>query len=267
MRARFLFLLIALALVTSGCLTRRGGGGGGGSDDDDSGPVEDDDDVADDDDDVVDDDDAVDDDDDVVVDDDDATGCGTDEVEDCVGGCTLASWIGDEYCDESLNCAAFAFDGGDCDTGDDDDTVADDDDVVVDDDDTAGGTGPYVLPIDTDHMDIFEVWGVSSGSTVQITIDTISTSTTFDPAIVVMGDPDPNNAFDSFDDEIPCTYPPPSYDCPQGSVTVPSTGLYFAVGAASSGFGGATAEYSVEILEGGSPTNDFSLYEDDWLVP
>ena len=272
MKIRLLFLLIALALLTA-CPTRRGGGGGGG-DDDDSGPVEDDDDAvndddAADDDDMVNDDDFVDDDDvtddDDFVDDDDATGCSDDEVEDCDGGCTLLSWIGDDYCDESLNCAEFGFDGGDCDTGDDDDTVMDDDDTVVDDDDTAGGTGPYVLPIDTAYMDIYEVWGVSSGSTVTITVDTISASTTFDPYFVMLEDPaDPGNSFEFYDDEFTCSYPPPSYSCPTGDGVVPAGGLWFAVGAASSSYGGSTAEYSIELLENGSPTNDFSLHTDDW---
>ena len=58
-----------------------------------------------------DDDDSGDDDDD---DDDDTSGCPSGEIVDCDGGCVPAGWVGDNYCDESLNCAAHSFDGGDC---------------------------------------------------------------------------------------------------------------------------------------------------------
>ena len=83
-----------------------------------------------------DDDDAVDDDDDIVDDDDDSVECNEDEVEDCDGGCSPADWLADDYCDESLNCAEWDYDFGDCSGGDDDDTPPDDDD------DATGGCGP-----------------------------------------------------------------------------------------------------------------------------
>ncbi len=47
-------------------------------------------------------------------DDDDGVQCASYQVENCLGGCTYASWVGDHYCDTSLNCAAHNFDDGDC---------------------------------------------------------------------------------------------------------------------------------------------------------
>jgi hypothetical protein len=43
--------------------------------------------------------------------------CGAGYVENCSGGCTLASWVGDGICDSALDCAAFSYDDGDCDNG------------------------------------------------------------------------------------------------------------------------------------------------------
>ncbi len=40
--------------------------------------------------------------------------CSAGQVEDCNGGCSNDSWIGDSYCDAELNCSAFNNDGGDC---------------------------------------------------------------------------------------------------------------------------------------------------------
>ncbi|MGB0590435.1 MAG: LDL receptor domain-containing protein [Myxococcota bacterium] len=41
--------------------------------------------------------------------------CASYEVDDCDGGCTLASWLGDNQCDPILNCIETAWDSGDCD--------------------------------------------------------------------------------------------------------------------------------------------------------
>ena len=44
--------------------------------------------------------------------------CPAGEIEDCIGNCFDASWLGDGYCDEwsfaNLNCAALNYDDGDC---------------------------------------------------------------------------------------------------------------------------------------------------------
>ena len=117
-------LLLLLGAVLAACPSGGGGGGGGDDDDDDTTAADDDDDTtaADDDDDTTptDDDDTtpVPDDDDTTPapdDDDDSTpSCPPDQVVDCDGGCTDASWLGDAWCDPTLDCAAFGRDGGDC---------------------------------------------------------------------------------------------------------------------------------------------------------
>lgn len=53
-------------------------------------------------------------DDDTAGDDDTGPNCTGDEVIDCGGGCTPATWINDGMCDASLDCSAFGRDGGDC---------------------------------------------------------------------------------------------------------------------------------------------------------
>lgn len=43
-------------------------------------------------------------------------GCSNNEVEDCFGGCTPSSWLGDGECDSVLDCAQWNYDQGDCST-------------------------------------------------------------------------------------------------------------------------------------------------------
>jgi hypothetical protein len=40
--------------------------------------------------------------------------CATDELADCLGGCTLTDWLGDGVCDPSFDCPMFIADAGDC---------------------------------------------------------------------------------------------------------------------------------------------------------
>ena len=158
-------------------------------------------------------------------------------------------------------------------SGDDDDSVGDDDDSVGDDDDSTGGsTGAYALPCSSTvlNWDIYEVFGAGSGDTVFVSIDTISASTTFDPWLVFMdnGTSDPaTSTMNTYDDEFTCTFPPPSYSCPEGDEVVPSGGLYFAVGHASDNCAGSSAAYSIDMTVNGGANNDYFLYVDDYQSP
>ena len=40
--------------------------------------------------------------------------CEEGEIEDCNGDCIYEDWVGDDWCDDSLNCSDFDYDGGDC---------------------------------------------------------------------------------------------------------------------------------------------------------
>ena len=155
--------------------------------------------------------------------------------------------------------------------GDDDDsTMGDDDDSTMgdDDDSTSGSTGPNVLPCNVIAYDIYEVWGAGSGQNVEITIDTVSAATTFDPYLLFTTNASTDPAattLATYDDDFVCAFPPPQWECPQGSETVPSGGtLYFAVGHASSNCAGTLANYSIVMTVNGSTSNDFSLATDDW---
>jgi hypothetical protein len=154
---------------------------------------------------------------------------------------------------------------GDDDTSSgDDDTSVGDDDTSVGDDDTVGPTGQEALPCDDQYADLYEVWGASTGDEVYISIDTISSSSAFDPWLLFLDSSlDYNNALGNFDDEFTCTYPPPQYSCPQGSVTVPSGGLYFYVTHASQNCSGSLAQYSITMTVDGFSSNDWYLVSDD----
>jgi hypothetical protein len=45
--------------------------------------------------------------------------CPDGEIEDCNGDCIYEDWVGDDWCDDSLNCSDFDYDGGDCEGGND----------------------------------------------------------------------------------------------------------------------------------------------------
>ena len=40
--------------------------------------------------------------------------CPVGQTQTCTGGCVIASWLGDGFCDSSLNCEATNWDSGDC---------------------------------------------------------------------------------------------------------------------------------------------------------
>ncbi len=172
--------------------------------------------------------------------------------------------------DDASNDDDSAVDDDDDATGDDDDATGDDDDDD-DDDDGSPSTGAGALPCDdSGRAYLFELWGVSSSSSITVTVDTISSATTFDPVVVILDGPDATmaNLLGSGDDEFPCSFPPPTYLCPEANATSAGGGSYFVlVGiGAPDDCASSIGEYQLEVLANGSPTNDWSLYTDD-LAP
>ena len=153
-------------------------------------------------------------------------------------------------------------------TGDDDDTSGDDDDDDDDDDDGSPSTGAGAIPCDeSGRVDLFELWGVSPSSSVTVTVDTISSTTTFDPVVVILDGPDASTAtqLGYGDDEFTCSFPPPTYLCPEASSVSAGGGSYFVlvgVGAPDD-CASSIGEYQLEVLENGFSNNDWSLYTDD----
>ena len=182
--------------------------------------------------------------------------------------------------DDASNDDDSAVDDDDA-TGDDDDATGDDDDTSGDDDDTSGddddddddddgspSTGAGALPCDgSGRVDLFELWGVSPSSSVTVTVDTISSATTFDPFVAILDGPDANtaNQLAYGDDDFTCSFPPPTYQCPEANATSAGGGSYFVFVAVGSPDDCASSigEYQLEVLANGSPTSDWSLYTDD----
>ena len=226
-------LLLALGLVLVGCLTGRRGGGGG--DDDDSGPEDDDDAQPDDDDAQPDDDDVQPDDDDVQPDDDDV-----------------------QPDDDDVQ-------------PDDDDVQPDDDDVQPDDDDATppdGVTATGTVPCAYNTSVVGDVYVFPAAGDVTITIDTVSASTTFDPIGYSTVDT-ANYASIDFqgDDEIPCTFPPPTYACPSWT----HTGATGPIAVVVMGYEGdcnssGQGDYLLIVSGPGAPSS-LVIAEDDYALP
>ncbi len=160
--------------------------------------------------------------------------------------------------------------------GDDDDSTSpgDDDDSTPpgDDDDATGGTGAGAIPCNASaYADIYEIWGVSGSAQLTAIVDTVSSATTFDPVVVIYDGPDPTSAgvLASGDDEFTCTFPPPTYSCPEATAATSPTGSYYVLVSLADPTECASSigEYELIIEENGSFTNDWSLFADDLLPP
>jgi len=77
------------------------------------------------------------------------------------------------------------------------------------------------------EVDIYAV-PVTAGDSLHVRVDTISATTTGDMYLQIL-DTDGTTQIGSGDDDFACTYPPPSFSCPETTITVPSTGLVFVV--------------------------------------
>jgi len=155
---------------------------------------------------------------------------------------------------------------------DDDDTTppADDDDTMppADDDDSVVTTGTFPATGDAPcggGSGAADVYLVTLSGEVQITVDTTSAAATFDPYAYLTTDTTSlaaSGAIAAGDDEVPCTFPPPSYGCPQfdaNYVGQAALVIYgFVDNCNSSGMGG----YEVTLTGAGAPSNYDQLLDD-----
>jgi hypothetical protein len=144
-------------------------------------------------------------------------------------------------------------------TADDDDATSDDDDATADDDDATAPWNPVSgeLPCEEEVVDL---WSVTApeGAAVSVLVDTIAAETAFDPRSSAFDgtDPDADPFLGSGDDNVPCTYPPPSFSCPFYEVVAGASGAVGITVAAfecpdDPGYG----EYSIAVLvDGGAAT-------------
>ena len=96
---------------------------------------------------------------------------------------------------------------------------------------------------------------VNSGDDLTIRADTLSAATTSDLCVQVY-DTNGTSSLGSFDDNFECTYPPPAFRCPEGTITdVPTTGFIFVrVNQCSTNCADASNnEYELTVTRNGSP--------------
>ena len=127
------------------------------------------------------------------------------------------------------------------------------------------GSGIGTLPC---ADDAFDVWSVHAdfGDFLEVEVDTIDSSSTFDPAMQIFdsADVDSGDVLDSSDDSFECSYPPPQYQCPYVGLITPTTGTYGIKVFRASGCpdGTGTVSYEVRVLLNYDEAA-FSLYDDD----
>ncbi len=107
-----------------------------------------------------------------------------------------------------------------------------------------------------------DVWSFVESGAVVARVDTIAADTAFDPGLwIVDAIADPNSDVADGDDEFPCTFPPPTYSCPEatGTVTGAMPGVYvFTYDDCTSDVG----EYALTVTVNGVPV-PLTLVRDD----
>ena len=99
-------------------------------------------------------------------------------------------------------------------------------------------------------LDVYQ-FTAPEGAFMAAIVDTISLATAFDIKACLSTTPDPDGCFESADDEIECTFPPPSFSCPQAVTTLPPAldGVYYLlVDSSLSSYAGPIGEYEVTLL-------------------
>jgi len=93
-------------------------------------------------------------------------------------------------------------------------------------------------------MDVWQVTGEAGGE-LQISVDTVSADTAFDPWLFVV---EPDGCTTAFaDDNFDCTYPPPEYSCPAAAVSTEAGTYQIGVMAYNGSCAGGSAEYELSI--------------------
>ena len=93
-----------------------------------------------------------------------------------------------------------------------------------------------------------------AGTSVDISVDTVSAATAFDPWACISTTPDGCAQFDENvlewdDDDQPCTFPPLNFECPSFSATLPADGVYYLLvsDSAEEQFVGSRGLYSLHV--------------------
>ncbi len=100
-------------------------------------------------------------------------------------------------------------------------------------------------------QDVYSLGG-SSGTVFIASVDTVSAETAFDIEACVSTTSSSADCFAFGDDQMACTYPPPSFGCPrlQGTLPADGDGIYYLLvesGSAASGYAGPYGLYEATI--------------------
>lgn len=138
----------------------------------------------------------------------------------------------------------------------DDDSAPGDDDTSGDDDATVDDNDPLRHidgPIETIVCDsgLVDRWGVDlqASQRVEVVIDTLSASTTFDPGAALYRDGtfSSGSDFDVGDDEVDCTAPPARFSCPRLDYEVAQAARYVVQVVVNGQCAGGLAEYRIRM--------------------
>jgi hypothetical protein len=111
---------------------------------------------------------------------------------------------------------------------------------------------PDILPFTYDLY----AFTASPGTKVDVSVDTVSAATAFDPWACLSTTPEgcvlfDENVIDWGDDDQACTFPPPNYECPSFSATLPANagGVYYLLvsDAAEDDFAGDVGLYALHV--------------------
>jgi hypothetical protein len=118
-----------------------------------------------------------------------------------------------------------------------------------------GGHSPVYSNLEsctTVAYDIYRLF-VESGESIHVRADTVAAATAGDLYFRIY-DTDGTTLLDTADDDFACTYPPPSFQCPETTITAPNTGFITVhLRSLSSCADPSNAEYELTANRDGSP--------------
>jgi len=99
--------------------------------------------------------------------------------------------------------------------------------------DWEGGEAVASVPCGTGLVDIWS-FGVQAGQSIVVVVDTVSEETTFDPTLSVLLEDPFSSGFEpevvaEGDDEMECSFPPPSGGCPRVERSLDAGGIVYVV--------------------------------------
>ncbi len=122
--------------------------------------------------------------------------------------------------------------------------------------------GPAEGSLPCPGEDVVDVWAFAGSGDVVVTVDTVAAETAFDPGLWLLNvvDDPPSDVAEG-DDEFDCTFPPPTYTCPEASGTVSGAmpGVYVFT---YDDCVGSVGEYELSVTVDGAPVA-LTLARDD----